>query len=418
MTADTSSARVNGVVPDPSNTRLLRLLYMSEHPPSQAGGAPLIARQHLRRYDRSALHVLCDRRLYQATAGWSSTSLLPCPHDTVVNLERGTMRPRRFFGPAFDIANLARIPLIVRKAKQIIRREGIEAILTVPWRTDFAAAAYLVSRELDIPLYVFEMDDWHALNKGPIVSRLTRHWQPALLKHARHVWVISPRMAERYRSDFGIEGEFLFHFVEPSVYRDAAPREPPDPGELRLVYTGAVNTMFLGALERLSVWLNDGVTVLDRRVVLDIWGPSCPPHLHGGGVRWRGFVPSDEVPGVLAGADALLIAITFSSEPALRSLVKSSVYTKTIDYLASQKPIVLVSPADTAEVDYVGDVTWLVDTLERERFVAALLDATTSSEARQRAEAGFALVQDHHTPETMGDRFLSRLRAPIADGAA
>lgn len=381
---------------------------MSEHPPSQGGGAPLIAKQHLNRYDQASLHILCDDQLYRAARRSPGDVLLPCAHTTVRNLERLTLRPRRVFGPLFDVANLARIPLIKRKAHDIIAREGIEAIFTIPWRTDFAAAAYQVSRESNVPLYVFAMDDWEAMNQGPIVRLLTHRWHGSLLSQAHHLWVISPQMGDLYRERFGVEGEFLFHFVELDRFQRAIPYESGKPGELRLVYTGAVNSMFLGALERIAEWLNDGMVVNDRRVTLDLWGTWCPEHLQGPAFRWRGFAPTEDIPSILAGADALLLAITFSAEPALRTLVRSSLYTKTVDYLASGKPLIVVSPPDTAEVDYVRSVAWIVDTLTREQFARAIYDATESPDAQPRALAGRELVRQRHTAETMGDRFLSQ----------
>lgn len=395
--------------------RLKRLLYMSENPPGQAGGAAIIARQHLRRYDPEALHVLCDRDLHRS-GRQAGDALLPCPHTTVFNFEFVKLRPRRVFRPLFDVVNLARIPLIERKARAIIAKDGIEAIFTVPWRTDFALAAYRVARDTGIPLYVFENDDWHAANPGPVVSALTRRWHRPLVQDAAHLWVISPEMQRRYRERFGVEGEFLFHFVDPELYERAVPRDPPVPGELRLVYTGAINRMFLGTLERIAEWLNAGLVVDGRRVVLDIWSQACPTHLCGASVRWRGFVPSDEVPGLLAGADAVLMAITFSDAPELQDLVRSSLYTKTIDYLASRKPLVVVSPSDTAELDYVGSVTWPVTSLDQPSFENALRSAVTSDEAQRRADAGLALVYATHTAETMGERFLAPFRTsePLA----
>src|SRR5690348_14288003 len=241
---------------------------MSENPPGQAGGAPIIARQHLRAYEPSSLHVLCDRALYNTAKQAGDGVLLPCAHTTVANLEPGKPRPRRIFRPLFDAVNLARIPLIKRKAKEIIAREKSEAIFTIPWRTDFALAAHLVARETGLPLYVFEMDDWHAANPGPLVSTITGRWQAPLLQNAAQVWLISPEMVRTYRDRFGVEGEFLFHFVDPDAYQQADPREPAVPGELRLVYTGSINRMFLSTLELLASWLNEGMHIDGRRVVL------------------------------------------------------------------------------------------------------------------------------------------------------
>jgi len=106
----------------------------------------------------------------------------------------------------------------------------------------------------------------------------------------------------------------------------------------------------------------------------------------------------------------LLMAITFSDTPALRDLIRSSLYTKTVDYLASRKPLVVVSPPDTAELDYVGSIAWPVTRLDRAAFETSLREATESAEARRRVEAGFELVRTQHTAETMGERFMSRFR--------
>jgi hypothetical protein len=182
------------------------------------------------------------------------------------------------------------------------------------------------------------------------------------------------------------------------------------PGELRLVYTGSINRMFLSTLERMADWLNEGLEIGGRRVVLDIWSAWCPPHLCGSGVRWRGYVPNDQVPGILAGADALLIAISFSDDPALRDLVQSSMYTKTVDYLASGKPLVVVSPPGTAELDYFGPVVWPVTSLDRDSFSSTMHQIETSAEAEQRARAGVQLIRSAHTAETMNERFLKRFR--------
>ena len=392
------------------NSRLRTVLYMSEHPPSSAGGAPLIVRQHLQRYEQGALHVLCDQRIYRSVAREHPGSLLPCAHTPVANFAPADLRPRRVFGPIFDVVNLARIPLIKRKARHIIESSGVEAIFTVPWRTDFAAAAYQLARETGLPLYVFETDDWHAMNPGPVVGALTRRWHRPLLAHAAHLWVTSPQMAERYRSRFDVHGEFLFHFVDPETYAHAQRRQPPERGELRLVYTGAVNAMFLGALERLATWLNDGIVVNGRRVVLELWGGWCPEHLMGPGFRWRGLVPVAEVPGVLASADALILAVTFSDDPALQELVRTSLYTKTVDYLASGKPVICVAPPGTAEVDYFGDFMWVVESLDRDAVQHALEVATTSEEAAARSRSGVEFIENNHTAETMGERFLGPFR--------
>jgi glycosyltransferase involved in cell wall biosynthesis len=224
-------------------------------------------------------------------------------------------------------------------------------------------------------------------------------------------------MIRRYRERFGVDGDFLFHFVDVDSYRRAEPRDAPASNEIRMVYTGAVNYMFLDALEVLTGWLNDGIGIDGRRLVLDIWSGSCPEHLRGPAVRYRGFVPSDEIPSILAGADLLLIAISFSADPALRDLVQTSLYTKTIDYLASGIPVIMVSPPDTAEADYFGEVSWLVERLDRTCFENTVREALASPDATRRSKAALELVRRRHTPTTMGDEFLAnfvRVEQPVA----
>ena len=392
---------------------LKRLLFMCEYPPSSIGGGPIIVRQLLGRYDPSRLHVLCDIAQLRIARSQAPASLLDCPHTAVTNLAPLRLRPRRLFGPLGEVVNLARLPLVIRRATQLVRGGGHEAIFTVPWG-EFAVAAYEVSRRTGVPLFVFETDDWVAASTAPVNDRLRRSYQPRLLRHADKLWLISPRMVDRYRRRFGVDGEFLFHFVDPDRYRHAVPREPPAPGELRLVYTGAINSMFLGAMERISEWINDGMVIDGRRVVLDVYGGSCPPALQGDAVTWRGFVPAAEIPSVLASADALLIAVTFTPNSDVGSLTGTSIYTKTVDYLASGKPIVLVSPPDTAQVDYFGAVTRVVDELDRGRFEDALREAAAGGpEVTRRVEAGLALVRERHTGETMGERFLAPFRAEV-----
>jgi glycosyltransferase involved in cell wall biosynthesis len=390
---------------------LKRLLFMCEYPPSSIGGGPIIVRQLLGRYDQSRLHVLCDADQLRIARLKAADTLLDCPHTAVVNLAPTRLRPRRLFGRLSEVVNLARLPLVVRRATRLVRAGGHEAIFTVPWG-EFALAAYEVSRRTAVPLFVFETDDWVAAATTSLNGRLRRRYQPRLLHHADHVWLISPRMVEGYRRRLGIDGEFLFHFVDPERYQRAVRRRPAASDVLRVVYTGAINTMFLGAMERICGWINAGMAIEGRRVVLDIYGGACPPALVGSGVTWRGFVRTEEIPVVLAEADALLIAVTFSPDAKVGSLVRTSIYTKTIDYLASGRPIVLVSPRDTAEVDYFGAVTRVVDELDRGRFADALREAASGGpEVARRIEAGLALVRERHTGATMGERFLAHFRA-------
>jgi glycosyltransferase involved in cell wall biosynthesis len=393
---------------------LKRLLYMSELPPSTMAGAPVIMRGLLSAYDPERLHVLCCARQHDVPDPVVRSSYLGCEHTVVANAQRWELRPRRFFGPFWESLNLARVPRIVSLGRRIVEARGTEAILTVPWRCDFALAAYLLSRRTGLPLYVFEMDDWEAMNARALPRIVGRRYHGRLLRQAERTWLISPAMVERYRERFGIEGEFLHHHVEVERYLEASGRRRPfsDPARLSLVYTGSINRMFADTMRDICATLNRGLVVDGRRVELSIYGPSCPPKLLGPHVRFEGFVDSEQIPAVLASADVLLVGVTFSQEPDLLELVRTSIYTKTVDYLATNRAVLIVSPRYAAEVEYFGDVSTVVDSVQPERLAEALgRIAGDRRETEERSRRGLELVRRQHSTTAVLDGFLTSFRA-------
>ena len=389
---------------------LARLLLMSDNPPSTAGGAPVISKALLRHYPSDRLHVLCDRNLALRSGELVRSTLLQCPHTTIANVERVRLRPRRYVPRIAAELNLLRVGRIAAAAERIVERKGIEAILTLPWRAEFAIAALDVSRRTGIPLYVFEMDDWEAMNPHGRAGRRIRETHGELLRHAERVWLISPSMIESYRERYGVEGEFLFHFVDLAARLEASARgkarQPHD--EHRLVYTGAINAMFADTMRCLCRLINDGVSVDGRPVCLDIYSGACPTGLEGPAVRYRGFVSSDEIPELLGRAHATIIAVSFSAQPEIDALVRTSIYTKTIDYLAAGRPVLTIAPRHAAQVAYFGAVSTVVDSNDRDRWRAGIATVLrTGPDVQALRRAGLELVAAEHSLEALHTRFLS-----------
>ncbi len=387
-----------------------RLLYMSEHPPGSVGGQPLIVRRLLEDYDMARLDVLCDARYHQPDPE-SGASLLPCRHTTIRNFEgRSALRPRRLFGAISNSVNALRIGQISRVGRRIIAARGVQAILTVPWRCEFAMAAYRLSLSTGLPLYVFETDDWAAMNPHGLPGRLVRRHRVDLLRRAKKLWVTSEEMVTRYRDRFGVEGEFLFYYLDPTPYLQASAARVrlSDDGVLRLVYTGAINTMFFDTMRYLCEQINRGMEVHGRRVALNIYGSGMPAGFEGPHVSYRGLVPPEAIPGVLASADACLVGVTFSRRDDLVKLVTTSLYTKTIDYLASGRPVLIVAPSYTAEVRYFREVASVVDTLEADRVEDALAGLAQASAAiSAQCDHGIEMVRQRHSVAHRDEIFLS-----------
>jgi hypothetical protein len=393
---------------------LKRVLYMSEHPPSGAGGAPLIVHKLMRNYDMRRLDVLCDARQYRVEPS-VRRSFLPCRHTTIRNAEgRTELRPRRVFNALGDNVNVLRVEPIVSAGKRIVTERDIELLFTVPWRCEFALAAYRLSQATGLPLYVFETDDWEAMNPHSIPGMLVRRHHADVLRHASKLWLISPAMVERYREKFGVEGRFLHHYVDADLYARAAREHErlSDVSTVRIVYTGAINRMFFDTMRELCALINQGIQTDGRSVALDIYGGGCPQEFLGQHVHYRGFVASHEIPAILAGGDVALIGVTFSTEPSIVELVRTSIYTKTIDYLAADRPVLIVAPRYAAEVDYFRDVATIVDTLDRQRITDAIAALAREDHAmREQRRRGLEFVRTHHSARTMADVFLRHFRS-------
>ena len=385
------------------------LLYMCEYPPSTQAGAPVIAKQILAQYDQTRLQVLCCKEQYEDRSDVVKSSYLSCDHTTIPTVTSLDLRPRRVFVPIKHTLNCLRIPRILREARRIVEDENIQAIFTIPWRCEFALAAYYLHQETGIPLYVFETDDWLSMNPNLLQGRLIRKHRQEFLESASQLWVTSPNMQRRYRERFGVDSEFLFHFVDFDAYQaaTAAVGSRASAEQIRVVYTGSINRMFYDTMKTFCDLLNDGLTIDGRPVVMDVYGGGCPKELQGPAVTYRGLVDLSEIPEVLANADLSFVGVTFSDDPDLRELVQTSLYTKTIDYLASGRPALVVSPPDTGEVNYFGDVTHVVSDPSPKAMKQALEDIIRHPDATATTtQAGMDLVRSRHSLDSVHDLFL------------
>lgn len=396
--------------------RYKKLLFMCAMPPSGIAGMSIIARQMFLGYDPDALHVLCCSRWYEIGQKMASSSYLACRHTTVRDLGV-RVRPHRYTVPLSEDLNCLRTPWIVALARRIVRAEGIEAIFTVPWTPDFALAALLLHRLTGLPLYVYEMDDWEGHLDWHPASLLIRRYHRDVLRAAKDLWLISPSMVEAYRDRFGVEGRFLCQAVDLAAYQRAA-AGAPSPGtgaEIKLVYTGSVNRMFRSTLKFVCDLVNAGIEIGGRRVRLEIYTHGEHRDLAGRWVSFPGLVPASEIPDRLATADALLMPVSF--EAGAEQLVRTSLYTKTIDYLASGRPMLMVAPAYSAVARYCGDqaplkdTAVLVDRLDRADVEAALARIFSAhEETAERCARGVELVRRYHDVAAIDDQFLRYFR--------
>ncbi|MBB6052796.1 hypothetical protein [Armatimonas rosea] len=384
-----------------------QLLFMSDYPPGTVAGAPVIVRQLLRHYDMEKLDVFCCRTWHENQKPVVTQSFLPCPHTTFESVKRFDLRPRRFFSPIQSSIDCGRIKTIVAKGKEVIAKRGVEAILTAPYGCEFSMAAYYLSKELNIPLYVFITDDWDKANPYLLPNWIIDRHHTDFLKHAERLWLISPSMIRVYKERFGVDGEFMHHFLEADACKTIRQELAPPDDKIALVYTGSINNMFESTMQWFCDWLNQGLEFDGKPVELTIYTQQEPTSYLGPAVKWGGFVAMEEIPQKLAQAHLATILISFTDHPVISKMIRTSIYTKTIDYLATGTPTLVVSPPYAAEVEYFKDATSVVTAMDKEAVKAALLRLLKDAEyTKTLQQAGFDLVEQRHSRTALQRIFL------------
>lgn len=384
-----------------------QLLFMSDYPPGTVAGAPVIVRQLLRHYDMEKLDVFCCRTWYENQKPVVTQSFLPCPHTTFESVKRFDLRPRRFFSPLLASLDCGRLGTIMAKGREVIKKRGVEAIFTAPYGCEFSLAAYLLSKELDLPLYIFISDDWDKANPALLPHWLIQKNHNAFLHSAAYLWLTSPAMVRTYKERFGVDGEFLFHFVDSDSYKTVRSQYTPPEDKIMLVYTGSINSMFEETMRWFCDWLNQGLELEGKPVEMTIYTQQEPTSYLGSAVKWGGFVAMEEIPQKLAQAHLATILVSFTDHPVNSKMIRTSLYTKTIDYLATGTPTLVVSPPYAAEVDYFKDATAVVTELDKAAVKAALLRLLKDAEyAKTLQQAGFDLVEQRHSRTALQRIFL------------
>ena len=214
-------------------------------------------------------------------------------------------------------------------------------------------------------------------------------WFPIMKGHHGHKWtqgILSRRYRKLYAAcnlafctSDGMK-EVLgphpnCHVIYPMPGRHRVPEEswPPSRGKFRIVYVGAAEN-FYGRMIRSLIEKIEETHDLEIFVVGQTgdWPPETLKQAKAKGIC-LGFKPPEEAAKVLAGADALLVVMSF--EPEHRRFMETSFTTKFLDYTAFGKPIILWGPDYCTPVRVVrrDGGALVVNTPEAETVVAAAL---------------------------------------------
>ena len=131
----------------------------------------------------------------------------------------------------------------------------------------------------------------------------------------------------------------------------------------------------------------------------------------GPNVHWGGFVPVEQIPLKLGESHIAAVLVSFTERADIRSLIETSIYTKTVDYLASGTPTLIIAPKYAAQIDAFGDASTVLTALDEASLVAAIRAMALDTNERTRLKAaGLTLVREKHSMAAREQIFLSKFR--------
>lgn len=257
------------------------------------------------------------------------------------------------------------IPLAIRRARQVVREEGIRVVFT----SSPPESTHLVGLRLHDALGLRWIADFRDLwTEKTMLYRPASRWhdravralEERVIRTADHVIANTPQNLARYRRRFALPDDRVTMIPNGFDPRDAEgfPPPPPQPRDaMRLGYAGNMDKHglpwreFLEAVRRLVDETGPG------RVALDTCGylsQEVSDFVRERGlddvVVHHGELPHAEAMRIMAGTD-VVVALLYADTAYSDSIVPIKLY----QYLAMGRPILFVGPAEGAAAAVVRE---------------------------------------------------------------
>jgi hypothetical protein len=402
-----------------SREDLPRLLVISDANAERTAGGELILYRLLCTYPPDRLLIIS-----RATNGFEECERLPevTYHSLTYRIPRlVSMR----FNPFWPVLMARIVTRRTPEALSLAESFRPEAVLSVTHGYLWFVADEL-ARQLHIPFHLILYDDWpycQTLNWAawirPFAVRACEWTERRVFDRAARLYAVSPGMAERYRTQYGVDCEVLL----PSRGEDS-----PTPAVR--VRGGTANTFvvaFAGMLHH--GWTRQALIALAGEMAklngrVDLYAPYTDEQLAQWGltgqhIRRVGFFPAHEMGDrVAASAQALFLPASFN--PAERRDVSTLFPSKLADYTGIGLPLVVWGPT------YSSAARWAAENPDAAELVtdpdptalAAPLARLASDDAYARRLAGGAVragLRDFD-PTAIRAKFFANLQRP-SDGS-
>ena len=275
---------------------------------------------------------------------------------------------------------------------------------------------------------------WKAARRHRLpLAGLFLDWFPIMKGHYGRKWT-QPILSRRYRGLYSA-CDLVFctsdgmqdvlgphpnsHVIYPMPGRHQIPDHifPPKNGKFRLVYVGSVQNfygrMICSLIEKIGPASDLEIIVVGPHAD---WPAEILQRAKAQGI-YLGFKPPAEAAAVLAGADALLVVMSFESEH--RLFMQTSFTTKFLDYTAFGKPIILWGPDYCTPVQVVrrDGGARLVTQFDADEVVNACHSIANDASIRESfAQQSRNLQQGLFNSDRLQDVFVSEMEKLAAAG--
>jgi glycosyltransferase involved in cell wall biosynthesis len=306
-----------------------------------------------------------------------------------------------------------------RNIAEIVRREGCEAIIACTGGADLLdlPAALLASRMTGARFIPFILDyfshQWKTWKVWKTDDDYADALEGKLLKAGDGIIGLNEFLLEDIRKRHGVTGRLVRNPVDLIDYPATPDPQAPDEDDLRIVFTGSIYAAHYDAFRNLLA----AMKMLNRPGVrLHVYTEQPPEKLAEQGISgpivFHAHEKLSAMPSVQRQADILFLPLAFTSP--YPDIVRTSAPTKTGEYLASHRPILVHSPADSwlswyfREYD-CGMVVDKSDPAELARALAQLLD---DADLRRRLTANaWRRAEDDFNLDVAREHFLNLLGA-------
>jgi glycosyltransferase involved in cell wall biosynthesis len=271
----------------------------------------------------------------------------------------------------------------------LLRRERSELLVACTGDPIDLPAGWMAARKVGIPFIAAIYDHYTARNMNWNLALFARVFERRIVRDAAGIWVLNEVMRDVYQKAYGVEPSVVRNPCIVSPDRRAVGDDwPASPGEIRIVYTGAVYHVHYDAFQKLL----DGMRRLNRpdlRLHIYTAQPAAQLARMGieGPVEIHPHVSERESIELQNRADILYLPLGF--ETGVPLVVNTSAPFKTGEYLACGRPILAHAPKGSFVASYFREheCGFVVDDPDAGEVARVLRRILEDSPARKKAGA-------------------------------